>query len=222
MISLFKTFFIRECKISYRERSDYLLSLSFWVLLVCFLPLSSTPSPALLQNFAAGILWIGLLLTQLLHLPKLFREDYEEGLLAELMQSPYDLLSIILYKIFSFWIIHFFPIILLAPLLGVMLHLTSHAIFIFEVTILLASPTLCLLSALVASISLSIKQNTLLSNGLFLPLTIPLLIFSTIAINRSLIGLSANAPLAWLGSIFFASLLLFPPAIMVALKKDFE
>ena len=221
-MKLFPILFLRECKISYRQRSDYLLSLGFWLLMVCFLPLSSTPSPALLQSFAAGILWIGLLLTQLLNLPKIFREDYEEGMLAELMQSPYDLLNIILCKITSFWIIHFLPIILLAPLLGLMLHLPAHAILIFECTILLASPTLVLLSAFIASISLSIKQNTLLVNALFLPLTIPLLIFATIAINRSLISFSATAPLAWLGSILLMSLLIFPPAIVAALKSYFE
>src|SRR3990167_7476672 len=93
--SLFKILLYRDCLISYRQGSDYLLALSFWLLLVCFFPLYSNASPQLLQSFAPGIIWLGLLLTQLLNLPKLFRNDYHDGLIAELIQSPNDFFLII-------------------------------------------------------------------------------------------------------------------------------
>ena len=219
-MSLFKTLFYRDCKISYRQSSDYALALSFWILFIVFFPLTSTNNPALLQFFAPGIIWLGLLFTQLLHSHKLFREEDQEGMLAELRQSAHDFFEIILYKLFNFWILHYLPILLLAPLLALMLNLSSHALLILEITLLLGSPTLMLLSALVASLTLSLKNNTLLMNLLLLPLTIPILIFATHAVSNSMLGISTHALLAWLGVLLLLTLITIPYAICFVLKWD--
>lgn len=218
-MNLFKTLLIRECILSYRHSSDYFLALSFWLLVVCFFPLTNNAHPALLQAVAPGIIWLGLLLTQLLNLPKLFREDYQEGILAELIQSPSDFFLITLYKLFTFWLIHFLPIFLLAPFIAIMMHLSTDAMITLELTLLLGSPTLILLGAFVASLTLSIKHNTLLMNILYLPLTVPILIFSTGAVNNSSIGLPHIAPLAWLGVILLLSFIVLPVSICTILKS---
>ncbi len=215
-------FFYRELKLNFRQNSDYILALSFWLILICFFPLASNASPLLLQSFAPGILWIGLLLTQLLSLTKFFKEDYESGLLNEYYQSPYAFLFIIFLKLGSLWIILYLPILLIAPLLGLLLQLPTNALLIFEITILLGSPSLMLLSALVSSISLTLKNSALLVNLLFLPLTIPLLIFATSAISLSFHKLSPIAPLLWLGVILLSSFIIFPPAILAILKAHFD
>lgn len=219
---LFTTLFLHDCKISYRQGSEYILALSFWLLIVCFFPLAGSASPNLLQSFAPGIIWLGLLLTQLLNLPKFFRDDYQEGILAELMRSPNGFFVVVIFKLFNFWLIHFLPVLLLAPLLGIMLHLSAAAMLSLEITILLGSPTLTLLSGFVASLTIAIKNNTLLVNLLFLPLTVPILIFATGAVTDQTLGIPAQAPLAWLGVILLMSLTIFPMAICSVLKANFD
>lgn len=221
-MTLFKTLFYRECQLCFRQRADYLLALSFWFLFVCFFPLTNSASPSLLENIAPGIIWFGLLLTQLLNLSKLFREDYQEGVLAELLQSPYDLFSMVVYKLFSFWLIFYLPIFILAPVLASMFRMPTHAIFILELGLLLGSPTITLFSAFVSSLTLTLKHNTLIINLLFLPLTVPILIFATSAVTRASLGLSTAAPLAWLGVILLLSLAIMPLAIVATLRVIFE
>jgi heme exporter protein B len=221
-MKLFKALFWRDCQLCFRQSGDYLLALSFWFLFVCFFPLTNIASPQLLQSFAPGIIWLGLLLTQLLNLSKLFRDDYQDGVFAELLQSPHELFLMVLFKLVSFWIIFYLPISLLAPVLASMFHLSPYAIFILEVSILLGSPILTLLSAFVSSLTLTIRNNNLIINLLFLPLTVPILIFSTSAVNRVMLGLSCTAPLAWLGVILLLSLAIMPVAITYTLKTIFE
>jgi heme exporter protein B len=218
--ALFKILFYRDCIINYRQGGDYLLALSFWLLVICFFPLSSNASPQLLQSFAPGIIWLGLLLTQLLNLPKFFRNDYHDGLIAELIQSPNDFFFIVLYKLFNFWLINYLPILILTPLLGLMLLLPKASLITLEFTILLGSPTLTLLSGFIASLTVSLKNSTLLANLLFLPLTTPILIFATGAINNTLLHTANQAPLAWLGVMLLISLILFPWAICTVLKAN--
>lgn len=217
--TLFNTLLRRDVLLSYRQKGDYLLTLSFWLLIICFFPLASSAEPALLQAFAPGIIWLGLLLTQLLNINKLFRSDYEAGILAEIQQSPNDFFLVVLYKLFNFWLIYYLPILLITPLFSLMLPFTPTALFTLECTILLGSPSLTLFSALVSSLTLSIKNNTLLANLLFLPLTIPILIFATGAIQRTLEHLSSQTPLAWLGVILLISLALFPAAVYKILRQ---
>lgn len=216
--TLFSTLLYRDILLGYRQNSDYLLALSFWLLMICFFPLSSSATPALLQSFAPGIIWLGLLLTQLLNSAKLFREDYQDGVLTELIQSPNDFFTVVLYKLFNFWLIHYLPVLLIAPLLGLMLSFTPAALLTLEWTILLGSPSLVMLSALVSSLTLSLKNNTLLANLLFLPLTTPILIFATGAIQRTNEHLSNQAPLAWLSVILLLSLVVLPAAITKILR----
>jgi len=215
---LFKTLLYRDLLINCRQWSDYLLALIFWLLIACFLPLSSNADLPLLQSFAPGIIWIGLLLTQLLNSTKLFRDDYHDGVLAELMQSPNDFFIVVLYKLFNFWLIYYLPILLITPLLGIMLPFTHAGLITLEITILLGSPSLLLLSALVSSLTLSLKNSHLLANLLFLPLTVPILIFATGAIHRATEHMPTQAPLAWLGVILLVSLLLFPAAVHQILR----
>ncbi len=217
-----KLLFLRDLKISYRQGSDYLLALCFWLILVVFFPLSGNISPLFLESFAPGILWLGLLLTQLLNLPKFFREDYRDGVLAELAQSPNDFFFVVCCKLLNFWVIHYAPIFLLAPLLALMLHLSTHAMWTLELTILLGGPSVALLSGLVASLTLAIKNNTLLVNLLFLPLTVPMLIFACAAIHNAQLNLPTNGPLAWLGVILLLSLLFIPASMSFILKANFE
>jgi heme exporter protein B len=218
--TLFKTLLYRDLLINYRQRSDYLLALIFWLLIVCFLPLSSNASLPLLQSFAPGIIWLGLLLTQLLNSTKLFRDDYHDGVLAELSQSPNDFFIVVLYKLFNFWLIYYLPILLIAPLLGIILPFNRAGLITLEMTILLGSPSLILLSALVSSLTLSLKNSSLLANLLFLPLTVPILIFATGAINRATEQMPIQAPLAWLGVILLVSMVLFPAAIYKILQAN--
>jgi heme exporter protein B len=218
--SLFATLFYRTLLIAYRQSGDYFLALNFWLLMICFFALSSNASPALLHSFAPGIIWIGLLLTQLLHSTKLFREDYQEGILTELMLSPHDFFIIVLYKLLNFWIIYYVPILFIAPLLGIMLSLPPATLGMLEITILLGSPSLVMFSALVSSLTLSLKNNTLLANLLFLPFTTPILIFATGALQDASQHLSYHAPLAWLGVILLISLTLLPPAISHILRTQ--
>jgi heme exporter protein B len=220
--NLFKTLLWHDVLIYFRRRGDLTLTLFYWVLFAAFFPLATSAAPQLLLTISSGVIWLGMLLAQLLNLSKVFREEHQEGILAEYIASPHDFFMIILCKLFNFWLITYLPFLLLSPLLGIMFQMPWATIKILMLTILLGSPSLALLSSFIASLTISLRNNGLLLNILYLPLTIPVIIFATHAINFSMQGLSNPAAIAWLAVILILSLLILPFATTKALLANFN
>ena len=111
-----------------RQLSDLLNPLLFFVIVIFLFPLTTDASATALQTTAPGAIWIAALLAVSLSLDKLFYYDYVHGTLEQLLLSPYPLPLLVLTKIFAHWLLTGFPLLLIAPMMGVLLDLSPHTI----------------------------------------------------------------------------------------------
>lgn len=190
----------------------------FFLLIITLFPLALTPDPKLLTLISPGIIWVGILLSTLLSLDKLFRLEFEHHMIEQWLLSPIDFKYFILIKLISHWCISIIPLILLLPLISVGLHLSFYTTEILLWTILLGTPSLSFIGAIFSALTVSLKQTGLLLALLVLPFYIPILIFAASAVSNSITGLAVVPQLALLGAILLLTLPLAPLATSAALR----
>ncbi|MBA6329212.1 heme exporter protein CcmB [Colwellia sp. MB02u-6] len=208
----------RDLMIAFRHRDDIINPLLFFVIVVTLFPLGVGPESTTLSRIAPGIIWVAALLATLLSLDRLFKSDYADGSLEQMLLSPQPIFILVLAKIVAHWLLTGLPLILIAPLLAVLLHLNEHSYGALMLTLLLGTPVLSLLGAIGVALTVGIKKGGVLLSLLVLPLYIPVLIFATSAIDTAAMNLPYNGQLAIIAAIFFASLTLAPFAVSAALK----
>ena len=207
---------------AFRNPSSFLNPLMFFVISISLFPIAISPDAETLMNIAPGIIWVITMLSVLLSLNSLFHNDYDNGVLEQIVISHHPLPLILLAKTTAHWILSGLPIILLSPLLGITLFLDSNSIYILMLTLTIATPCLSLIGSIGASLVVSIKNSGMLLSLLILPLYIPILIFATSAVSQSQFNLSINGQLYLLGSILIISLITAPFISAVALRISLE
>ncbi|MDQ2694043.1 MAG: heme exporter protein CcmB, partial [Pseudomonadota bacterium] len=138
----------RDLLLAYRSRAELAQPLAFFVMVVTLFPLAVGAAPATLQTLAPGVIWVAALLAALLSLDNLFRGDYEDGSLEQLLLSPHPLAALVLAKILAHWLVTGLPLLLFSPLLGVLLNLRPDAYGALLATLALGTPTLSLVGAI--------------------------------------------------------------------------
>ena len=212
----------RDLKLGIRKQSELLNPVFFFVLVVSLFPLGVGPSPKILSEIAPGVIWVAALLATLLSMERLFRSDYDDGSLEQLILSPHPLPLLVMAKITAHWLITGLPLILVSPLLGVLLHLPGEAIRALPLTLLLGTPLLSLLGAIGVGLTVGLRRGGVLLTLLVLPLYIPALIFGSSAIAAASIGLPFNGQLALLGAMLALALTLAPFAVAAGLRISVE
>lgn len=81
----------RELLMALRQRSDILNPLWFFLIVITLFPLGIGPEPKLLARIAPGIIWVAALLAAMLSLERLFRDDFSDGSLEQMMLMPHPL-----------------------------------------------------------------------------------------------------------------------------------
>jgi heme exporter protein B len=217
----FWLFLQRDLLLAYRNRQAYQLAWLFWLLMTVFYPLAIDPDPGFLAKIAPGVLWIGVLLTNVMLLPRLFVEDYQDGTLADMVRARHHLPTIVWAKLSAHWLASCLPLCLAAPVLALLLQLPSQAYLALVLSLLLGTPSVGLLGALLASLTLTAHSRQMLLQLLFLPLTMPVLILGSGAISQAASGFDYSGALAWLGVIAIASLLAIPLTISKLLPMHY-
>lgn len=218
MLGIALTIIRRELLIAYRKQADVLNPLWFFIIVITLFPLSIGPEPQLLARIAAGIVWVAALLSALLSLERLFRDDYRDGSLEQLMLLPVPLFVVILCKVASHWLLTGLPLILISPILAILLSLDFQTWLAIALTLLLGTPTLSFIGAIGVALTVGIQKGGVLLSLLTLPLYIPVLIFATSAIDSASLGVAYNGQLAIMGAMGVAALTFTPFAIGAALR----
>ncbi|AEY02398.1 putative heme exporter protein B [Oceanimonas sp. GK1] len=208
----------RELVSALRRRADILNPLWFFVIVITLFPLGVGPEPALLARIAPGIVWVAALLASLLALERLFRDDFIDGTLEQMMLMPCPLGVVVLAKVLAHWLLTGLPLLLLSPLVAVLLSLDLAGFWGMFWTLLLGTPILSLLGAIGVALTVGIGKGGVLLSLLTLPLYIPVLIFATSAIETAGLGLPYSGQLAILGAMLAGSVTLAPFAIAAALR----
>ncbi len=208
----------RDLQLAFRRRSELLNPVLFFVLVVSLFPLGIGPGPQTLALIAPGVIWVAALLATLLAMERLFKSDFEDGSLEQLLLSPQPLAVLALAKVLAHWLTTGLPLLLVSPLLGVLLHLPAEASGALLLSLLLGTPSLSLIGAIGVALTVSLRRGGVLLTLLVLPLYVPVLIFGTAAVAAAATGLPYDGQLALLGAILALALTLAPLAIAAGLR----
>lgn len=218
MLNAFVAILRRDLLLSFRHRGEMLNPLIFFALIVVLFPLGVNPQASILRVMAPGVIWVAVLLAGLFSLEGLFRSDFEDGCLEQMVLSPKPLQVLVLGKITAHWIVTGLPMLLFAPFLGLFLSLPVSAIWVLEKTLLLGTPVLSLIGSVGVALTVGLRRGGMLLTLLVMPLYIPLLIFATQAVSTAVAGLPDGGALDFLLALFFLALSLAPFASASALK----
>jgi heme exporter protein B len=208
--------------IAFRQRSDMLNPIVFFLMVVTMMPLGISPQANTLAELAPGLLWVIALLACLLSLDGLFRSDYEDGSLEQLILSPQPLYFIVITKMAVHWLTTGLPLTLVAPLLGVLLSLPAEGFVPLWLSLLLGTISLSFVGGIGAALTVSLRQGGLLLSLIIMPLYVPVLIFGASTVRSAVEGLAYTGSLAVLGAFCAIALILAPLAIVGALKMSVQ
>lgn len=210
----------RDLLLAYRNRAELANPLLFFVLVISLFPLALGNDPVLLARMAPGIIWVAALLASMLSLDAMFRSDFDDGTLELMLLSAHPVPVLVLAKVCAHWLVTGLPLFFVAPVLGVMLGLDASAYGILMLTILLGTPVLSLIGSIGVALTVGLRKGGIILSLLVLPLYVPVLIFSSSAIDVAVAGLSASAQISMLLGFLFLALSLSPLAAAAALKMS--
>ncbi len=220
-MSAFLALIARDLRLAVRDGGALGTALGFNLIVVTLLPLGLGPDLNLLARIAPGVLWIALLLSALLSLPRLFEADLEDGSLEVLAMGALPLEAVVAAKGIVHWLTTALPLTLLAPVLGLLLNLDLALAPMLLATLLLGTPAVSFLGAIGAALTLGSRRGGLLIALLVLPLYVPTLIFGVSAISAAVLGTGGvGAALAILAAISLAALIIGPLAGAAALRAQ--
>jgi heme exporter protein B len=196
--------------------------LLFFAMVVALFPLGLGPAPDQLAGFAPGILWIIALLSNLLTSDAVFRGDFEDGSLEQLLLAPQPLFVSVLAYIGAHWLITGLLLALVSPVFALMLNLPGSAIVALVLSLLLGTGVLSLVGCIGAALTVGLKRGGMLISLLILPLYMPVLIFGTAAVKAAVMGTPAGPYLAILGAMLCLAIALAPLAIAAGLRISID
>jgi heme exporter protein B len=212
----------RDLKLAFRRWEQVTQPVVFFLMVTTLFPLALSPDTAQLRQVAAGILWVAALLSALLALEFMFRSDYEDGTLEQLVLSGQPLWWLSLVKAAAHWTVSGLPLVVTSPLVAVSLAVPSQAMWTVVISLLLGTGILSFLGAVGAGLTLGIRRGSVLLSLLVLPLTMPALIFGARAVDMAIMGDSPKGPLLLLAAMFLLSMSLGPFATAASLKVSME
>jgi heme exporter protein B len=208
----------RDLLLAVRNRAEIANPLLFFVLVVSLFPLGVGPESAELRSLAPGVIWVAALLAALLSLDGIFRSDFEDGTLEQMLLSHHPVWVLVLAKIVAHWLVTGLPVILVSPVLGVLMFLPADSIGVLVLTLLLGTPFLSLVGAIGVALTVGLHRGGVLLSLLVIPLYVPVLIFSSNAVETAAVGIPITAQLYFLGALLAGALTLAPLATAAALR----
>jgi heme exporter protein B len=212
----------RDIHLVIKGSSDAGAALLFYLLAIIMFPLSSGTESTLLTSIAGGSIWVAALFSSLLSLDRLFRSDFEDGSLEQLVLSGMSLETIVISKCFAHWLTTGLPIVILSPVLALIIGLDFSYWWILCLTLLLGTPSLTLIGATPAALSCAIGKGGVLTALIILPLMLPVLILGSGAISAEISGLGGFGHIYALAAILPISLLAVPFLASKALRLGWE
>jgi heme exporter protein B len=208
----------RDMRLAVRAGGGFGLALAFFMIVTVLVPFGVGPETGILTQIAPGVLWIGALLACLLSLDRIFALDWEDGTLDLMATSPLPMEGVVTVKALAHWITTGLPLVLAAPVLGVLLNLPPAGFVWLVVSLLLGTPSLSVIGTFGAALTVGLKRGGLLLSLLVLPLYVPTLIFGAEVARRGAEGLAVQTPMLMLAGISLGAVALLPFASAAVLR----
>lgn len=210
----------RDLALAVRAGGGFGLALVFFLIVVTLVPFAVGPGQVQLAAIAPGILWLGALLACLLSLDRILALDYEDGALELIATAPLPLEAVAAVKALAHWLTTGLPLVLVAPVLGILLNLPGPGYLWVVVSLAIGTPALSAIGTFGAALTVGLKRGGLLLSLIVLPLYVPTLIFGAEVARRGAQGQSLETPLMLLAGITLASVALLPFASAAALRVN--
>ena len=222
MSAAFAAVYTRGLRLALRRRVEALLPVVFFIVAVSLFPVGIGPEPQTLRQIAPGIVWVCALLAAMLSLPQLYGGDFADGSLEQMLLSGHPATLIASAKAAAHWTVTGAPLVLAAPLIGLLLDMSPAGLLTLVAALLLGTPILSLLGDMGAALTLGLRSAGVLLILLILPLSIPALIFGSGAVGAVDSGISASGHFSLLGALLILTALTAPLATALALRIALE
>ena len=214
---------LRDLRLSMRVGGGSVIGVLFFLAVVVLVPFALGPDLALLRRIGPAVLWLGALLATLLSLDRLLVADHEDGSLDLMLMARAPLEFVLCAKAFAQWLATGLPLVVAAPILGLLLDIEPVASAAVALTLLAGTPALTLIGLIGAGLAVTLRRGSLLLPILILPLAVPVLIFGVSASNAAVAGpVPFGAPFAILCALSLVSLIVGPLAAAAALRQGME
>lgn len=212
----------RDLLLARRRQVEALLPLGFFVVAAGLFPLGVGPEPQTLRQIAPGVVWVCALLAAMLSVTQLFAGDHADGSLEQMLLAPQPLAMLVVGKVLAQWLATGLPLVLAAPVIGLLFGMGGAAIATLAAGLLLGTPVLSLLGAVGAALTLGLRSGAALVFLLVLPLTVPTLIFGAGAVAAVEAGQSPQGHFSLLGALLIVTALAAPLAAAAALRISLD
>jgi len=215
--------FLRDMRLTVRVGGGALIGVVFFLMVVTLVPFAIGPDLVLLGRIGPAILWLGALLATLLGLDRLLTTDFEDGSLDLILMAPVSLEVAIAIKALAHWLTTGLPIVIAAPLLGILLNVGPESTGAVALTLFAGTPALTFIGVIGAALTVALRRGGLLLPVLVLPLNIPVLIFGVSATNAAVSGPAPfGAPFAVLCALTLMSVVIGPVAAAIAVRQGLD
>jgi len=208
----------RDLLIAFKKKNDIVNPFMFFIIVVSLFPIGISPESDRLTEIAAGVIWISVLLASMLSMDNLYRSDFEDGSLEQLLLSPHPLFFLVLAKNISHWLVSGLPVVLVSPILAYMLALPTEAYGTLVLSLLLGTPIMSLVGSIAVALTVGLGSRGLILAVITLPMSVLVLIFGTLSVQSTL---NSQAPVCYLSLMLVmlsVSVSLAPLASAAALK----
>ena len=214
---------VRDMRIAVRVGGGALIGVLFFLVVVTLIPFAVGPNLPLLKQIGPAILWLAALLASLLALDRLFAADHEDGSLDLILMSRAPLELVVATKGLAHWLTTGLPLVIAAPLIGLLLNLDAPAEITLVLTLLVGTPALTFIGLIGAALTVALRRGGLLLAVLVLPLAIPVLIFGVAASQAAISGpLSFGTPFSILCALSLISFVVGPFAAAASLRQGLD
>lgn len=215
---VFRVIFLRDIILASRYRAELANPLIFFIMVIVLFPFAFGSDPELLRRVTAGMIWITALLASSLSLEGIFRSDYDDGSAEQMVLSGCPLTLLVAAKITAHWCLTGLPLIIIAMLTAYLLSLSTQALQALFLTLLLGTPVLSLIGAIAVALTVGLRSGGMLLSLIILPLYMPTLIFSMLAVENAMVNLPVDAELYFLSGMLALSVTLAPIATAYSLR----
>ncbi len=212
----------RDTFLASRNIGEFAWPILFFVITVCLYPFAIGPDSQLLVTVSPGIIWVSALLAALFALDRIFKSDYDDGSLEQLILSPYSLSLLVCAKVFAHWVMTGFPLILTALLLGWLMKLPACALQALFLSLLIGTPGLSIAGAIGSALTVGLGRSGLLLTLIVMPIYVPILIFGAGAVRAGLLQLDWSGQIWFLSAIVVFFMTLAPITISSALRISLD
>ncbi len=208
----------RDLLLAMRRRSELANPMLFFVMVIVLFPLGVGAEPKLLEQMSSGVVWVAALLAALLTLDSIFRSDFEDGTLEQILIGAHPVPMLVLAKVIAHWLVTGLPLLLVAPVLATFLGMNPDAIGALMLSLLLGTPVLSLIGSIGVALTVGLRRGGVILSLLVLPLYVPVLIFGAAAVDAAASGMPVTGQMYIMAAFLVLAVTLAPLAAAAALR----